>query len=117
MSRPSRSRTAFRYSARFSRWNGSVRPGSGFARPAAIELGFEPRREAVVRRLVGTRRPAGGIRPARSFRTTFSHTAASAATREVERVERDGHRAALFLPRGVTGQTVAVERRAVGGDG
>ena len=86
------------------------------AAAAAIELAFEPGRETVVRRLVrDAELPAGGMRPARTFRTTFSQTAASAATaREIERIEGDGHHAALFLSGGVTGQTVALERRAIG---
>ncbi len=52
----SRSRTALRYSLRFRRWNGTVRPGSGDSRGRAIELALEPRqRAAAFRSAVGPR--------------------------------------------------------------
>ena len=52
------SRTALWYSARFKRWNVSVRPGFGRAAAAASSCVLEPRDESVLRGLIGPR-PAG----------------------------------------------------------
>ena len=69
----------FRYSVRFSRWNGSVRPGLGRA-AAAVELGLDPADEASCVASSGRGLPAGGISPVRTFRTICSHVSASRAT-------------------------------------
>ena len=71
---------AFWYSVRFSRRKVSVRPGSGLSLAAlsrAVSI-WVSRRAWVS--TSGRGRGRGGIAPARSFRTTFSHTSACAAT-------------------------------------
>jgi hypothetical protein len=42
------------------------------------------------------------------------HGGISRDAREIEGIEGDGHHTALFLSGGVTRQTVALERRAIG---
>ncbi len=81
----------------------------------SIEFGFEPGPvNASCAPFSGRGEPAGGIRPARIFRTTFSHVAASAPTsRQIEPVERDRHRATLFETLGMAGQAVAIQQRLV----
>ena len=62
---------------------GTARCGrdSGAAAAAAVELALEPGRRARARSAgSGRGSPAGGIMPARSLRTTFSHSCACAAT-------------------------------------
>src|SRR6185503_7848100 len=84
-------------------------------RPAAIELAFEPRRETVVRRLVRARSPSGRHDAGAQLQDNFlPHGGISRNAREIESIECDGHRTALFLPGGVTRQTVALEGRATG---
>ena len=80
MSSASRSRTAFWYSVRFRRRNVAVRPGSGSAaaaRSSAVSMRSRTRAYVVAS---GRGRGRGGIAPARSLRTTFSHTSPCAGT-------------------------------------
>ena len=85
-SRSSRSRMAFWYSVRFRRWNAAVLPGLTRAAAArSSSVSSDAIRPSSTGRS-GRGAPAGGIVPACSFRTTFSHAAPSAATRCVSTV-------------------------------
>ena len=103
---------AFWYSVRFSRWNGSVRPGLGCAAAARSSSAFEPADEAVVRGLVRTR-PAGRRHEtgAELPHDLFPRSPRRRRHSRVERVQRDRNRAPLLQPLVVTGEAVALEHR------
>ena len=69
---------AFLYSVRVSRWKGGSLPGSGLILAAASSFASKCEATASYVAASGRGRPAGGIAPVRSFRTTFSQAAASA---------------------------------------
>ena len=78
-SRPSRSRTALTYSVRFRRWIAG-RPGLGCAAAARSSAVSSQDANSALVAASGRGRPGGGIAPARSLRTTFSHTSAPPPT-------------------------------------
>ena len=103
MSRFSRSRTALRYSVRFSRWS-TGRPGFGVAAASSSRCSSQATSPSCVA-ASGCGTPAGGMAPARSFRTTFSHIAASPLTLlQIDRVEHDAGRGG----RGLEARVVAL---------
>jgi hypothetical protein len=71
---------AFWYSVRLRRWKGSVRPGFGAAAADRSSSRSSQPASASCVALSGRGEPAGGMTPARSFKTTFSHAAGSAVT-------------------------------------
>jgi hypothetical protein len=71
---------ALAYSTRFMRWSG-VRPGLGCATAIrSIAVSMAPAKPSSIARS-GRRAPAGGMRPARTLRTTFSQVSGSAPAR------------------------------------
>ena len=88
ISSANKSRIALRYSARFSRWKVAVRPGSGSADQFSSSRLSSHARNPSSRALSGRGRPAGGMRPARSFRTTCSQCAADPPTADRSSVSR-----------------------------
>ena len=75
--------------------------GPRMLRGLAIERRLEKRHQTIARRRIGTGDPAGGIAPARSFLTTFSHMSPCAATRErsaLSRITPDDTAAVLPRP-------------------
>ena len=70
---------ALAYSARFSRWT-SGRPGWGDARAARSSCDVSEPRSACLSASGGAGMPGGGIMPARTLRTTFSHVSLWAPT-------------------------------------
>ena len=84
----SRSRTALRYSVRFRRWNVADRPGSRVAAQLASSSPSSQSRKPSRAAASGRGRPAGGITPPRSLRTTRSHSAAWPPTSARSRVSR-----------------------------
>ena len=119
-SRSSRSRIALRYSVRFSRWSGSVRPGFGLRGRSAIELALEPRRRTPSCVALSGRGDAGRRHHARraSSARPFPRLPASAPTlARSSVVERDRARCrAPSCACGVARQAVALECGAVRGD-
>ncbi len=117
---PSRSRIAFLYSVRVRRWNSGSLPGSGpgLTRPHPAS---PSRCEATASYVAasGRGRPAGGIAPDRSFRTTFSHgSSVSTWIVRIQLLEREPAGANFFV---MTGHAIFVEsgrgRGAGGGRG
>ena len=79
ISRASRSRIALAYSARFSRCT-SGRPGWGDASAARSSCEVSETSRACLSAAGGAGMPGGGIMPARTLRTTFSHVSPWAPT-------------------------------------
>ena len=76
ISTASRSRMALVYSVRFSRWKVAVRPGSRVSAQALSSSPSSQVRNASSSSAGGRGRPAGGMTPPRSLRTTLSHRSA-----------------------------------------
>ena len=91
-SRSSRSRMALTYSKRFIRRE-ATRPGFGSAAAARSSADVSAAVNVSTASRSGRGRPAGGICPARSLRTTFSSVSAWAPTRS--RSTRSSSRSAV----------------------